>query len=449
MKRKSTTISVYNEPLQDSELSYSSLFQKSSDPTPDRENDLIHTMYLALRSGAFEDPSLGSSDDWNLLFDSYNNLWRQCAYQGSSATTRDLFRSMCRSLRSDNPTEQLLYLLHTAETSDDLDVIFSLLEQQAVSSLPCELLCDKLWAASFCLLSQMSRQETPTFLPATLSIARSFANSPFLPWRFFADLLTDDLSATTRCGHITAIDEERFITHFQLVLLSVGNLMLPYHHDFIPFRSIPCVDNPLGFYIRFLTREGEIGAATCYVKLIPTERRLKELQFILEEIRRKWSHDPSYPAKDMFCLLLPQPATLLIAMLQILLQPGAEFFQDYVGTLRLAVCFARAANLGESICLNCWLAVAKRIINTESPERGVEALFSLENTKRIMEMPEGEKETRFINPPFAGFQEQVTGLESVVRGLQEARNGSERKDGDGIAIMKRSEEVGKDGLSNM
>ena len=142
MKRKSTTISVYNEPLQDSELSYSSLFQKSSDPTPDRENDLIHTMYLALRSGAFEDPSLGSSDDWNLLFDSYNNLWRQCAYQGSSATTRDLFRSMCRSLRSDNPTEQLLYLLHTAETSDDLDVIFSLLEQQAVSSLPCELLCD-------------------------------------------------------------------------------------------------------------------------------------------------------------------------------------------------------------------------------------------------------------------------------------------------------------------
>ena len=151
----------------------------------------------------------------------------------------------------------------------------------------------------------------------------------------------------------------------------------------------------------------------------------------------------------MFCLLLPQPATLLIAMLQILLQPGAEFSQDYVGTLRLAVCFARAADLGESICLNCWLAVAKRIINTESPERGVEALFSLENTKRIMEMPEGEKETRFINPPFAGFQEQVTGLESVVRGLQEARNGSERKDGDGIAIMKRSEEVGKDGLSNM
>ena len=449
MKRKSTTISIYNEPLQDSELSYSSLFQKSSDPTPDRENDLIHTMYLALRSGAFEDPSLGSSDDWNLLFDSYNNLWRQCAYQGSSTTTRDLFRSMCRSLRSDNPTEQLLYLLHTAETPDDLDVIFSLLEQQAVSSLPCELLCDKLWAASFCLLSQMARQQTPTFLQTTLSIARSFANSPLLPWRFFADLLTDDLSGTTHYGHITAIDEERFLTHFHLILLSVRNLMLPYHHDSIPFHSIPCMENPLGFYIRLLTREGEIAAATCYVQLVPTEGRLKELQFVLEEIRRKWSHDPSYPAKDLFCSLLPQPLTLTMTMLQVLLQPGAEFSQDYVGTLRLAVCFARAANLNESTCLNCWLSVAKRIISTESPERGMEALISLEGTKRVVGTKQGEEETRFTNPPFSGFQEQVTGLESVIGGLEEARNGSEKGDGDAIAIMKRSEEVGQNGLSNV
>lgn len=447
MKRKSTTISIYNEPLQDSELSYSSLFQKSSDPTPDREKDLIHTMYLALRSGAFEDPSLGSSDDWNLLFDSYNNLWRQCAYQGSTTTTRDLFRSMCRSLRSDNPTEQLLYLLHTAETPDDLDVIFSLLEQQAVSSLPCELLCDKLWAASFCLLSQMSRQQTPTFLPITLSIARSFANSSLLPWRFFADLLTDDFTATTHCGHITAIDDERFITHFHLILLSVRNLMLPYHHDSIPFHSTPCVEYPLGFYIRLLTREGEIAAATCYVKLIPTEGRLRELQFLLEAIRGKWFRDPSYPAKDMFCSLLPQPATLLTAMLQIILQPGSEYSREYVGTLRLAVCFARAASLGKSVCLNCWLSVAKRIISTEPPEQGVEALLSLEDVKQVTETTQGDEESRFANPPFAGFQEQVIGLESVLKGLLEARNGSEKGD-DVIAIMKRSEEVGQSDCNN-
>lgn len=128
MRKKTTPITFFSDPSQSSALSFHSLFQRSSDSTPEDEANLIHIMYDAFRCGAFDDPSVGSREDWNSLFDHYSFHWRRCSLQGAVAdeSTRQSFQRICRSFESDDATERLLFSLHTAETVDDLHRILEL-----------------------------------------------------------------------------------------------------------------------------------------------------------------------------------------------------------------------------------------------------------------------------------------------------------------------------------
>ena len=266
MKRKTTTITMYSEPLQDSEMSFSSLFQRSSDPTSVREVQLIRTMYSALRTGAFDDPSMGTSEDWNTLFDNYNNLWRQCSLQGAGdGSTREVLRSMCRSFRSDNPTERLLYLLHTAETPDDLEMIFSLQEQQEEQCRQLDHLCDQLWACTFCLLSQYSLQsqgkphgELEPLLQVTRRIVSSIGRLPSLPCKLLCELiLGNDQQAMLLCENDSDLDHQRFITHFLLLFSSIHShvslYVLPEHSPFTFIHTPVDITSSLLHYVHSLT----------------------------------------------------------------------------------------------------------------------------------------------------------------------------------------------------
>ena len=296
MKRKDTPIHLHNEPIQDSELSFSSLFQKSTDPTSFHEQQLIHTMFDALRTGAFDDPDVATSHDWNLFFDSYNSLWRQCAMQiADKKSTREVFRVMCQSFRSDDPTEQLLYLLHTAETRTDMERIFSLLQQQeeeesnddlsthrelssSSSSPPSSLerLCDKLWACTHCLLTQYSlafqnktHGNIAELETVTMEIVQEIGRLPSTPCHILSWLLLGKMDdAVMGLRDISSEDEQRFQTHFLVVMKSVKELIDPY-------PELPCpAPFPFGkgermgvipyqramtVYSELLLRSGDVG----------------------------------------------------------------------------------------------------------------------------------------------------------------------------------------------
>ena len=297
MKRKDTPIHIHSEPIQDSELSFSSLFQKSTDATSFHEQQLIHTMFNALRTGAFDCPDIATSHDWNLFFDSYNSLWRQCAMQGAGEkSARDIFRIMCQSFRSDNPTEQLLYLLHTAETRTDMERIFSLLQQQqeeescgdlsitgefssscsSCVSSSLESLCDKLWACTHCLLSQYSLafQKKPhgniaELESVTMEIVHAFGSLPSTPCRVLSWLLMGKMdNAVTGLRDITNEDEQRFQTHFLVVMKSVKELIEPYSelpcpapYPFGKGRGMEVIpyQRAMDVYSELLLRSGDVG----------------------------------------------------------------------------------------------------------------------------------------------------------------------------------------------
>ncbi len=257
---------MYTEPLQDSEMSFSSLFQRSSDPTSAREVQLIRTMYSALRTGAFDDPSVGTSEEWNTLFDNYNNLWRQCSLRGAGeVSTREVFRSMCRTFRSDDPTERLLYLLHTAETPEDLEMIFSLQQQQEERYRPLDRLCDQLWACTFCLLSQYSLQaqgkphgELEPLLQVTKRVASSIGLLPSISCKVLSEvMLGNEQGAVNMCVNESSIDNQRFYTHFLFLLSSiysqVSQYVLPENTPFTSIHSPIDYTSSLLYYLQLLT----------------------------------------------------------------------------------------------------------------------------------------------------------------------------------------------------
>ena len=290
MKRKNTPIHIHSEPIQDSELSFSSLFQKSTDPTSFYEQQLIHTMFDALRTGAFDDPDIATSHDWKLFFDRYNSLWRQCAMQiADKKSTRDIFRVMCQSFRSDDPTEQLLYLLHTAENRTDMERIFSLLQQQEEESCDdlstnrelspsssLERLCDQLWACTHCLLTQYSlafqnktHGNIAELETVTMEIIHAIGRLPSTPCRILSWLLLGKMDdAVMGLRDISDEDEQRFQTHFLVVMRSVKELMDPYPELPCPapypfgkgerMGVIPC-QRAMTVYSELLLRSGDVG----------------------------------------------------------------------------------------------------------------------------------------------------------------------------------------------
>ena len=115
MKRKTTTITTIAGSNVSSDISFNSLFQKSTDPMLSEESNLIQTMYNAFRCGMLDNPSDDAKVDWLSAFDCYGILWRQCSLNGalSDSSFQQVFREVCRSFHSSNLYEQLLFSLPT------------------------------------------------------------------------------------------------------------------------------------------------------------------------------------------------------------------------------------------------------------------------------------------------------------------------------------------------
>ena len=239
MKKKSTTITFFTDPAQNSTLSFHSLFQKSSDTTSAEEAELIRVMYDAFRCGAFDDPSVGSHEDWNSLFNHYSFHWRRCSLQGAVAekSIRQSFQQICRSFRSDDTTECLLYSLHTAETLDDLQHVLELQEQrnrdrkEAGGEL--ENLCDVLWCAVTCLLRLFTisapEERINDFQKAVRPIYHRFESLAPMSCRFVGWLLQGQEQEIERVSQQTQdVDAQRMSSHVLLVLNSLHGLLAPY-----------------------------------------------------------------------------------------------------------------------------------------------------------------------------------------------------------------------------
>ena len=181
MRKKTSPITFFSDPSQSSTLSFHSLFQRSSDSTPEDESNLIHLMYNAFRCGAFDDPSVGSHEDWDSLFEHYNFHWRRCSLQGAIAdeSTRQSFQRICRSFASDDATERLLFSLHTAETVDDLRHILELQREighaDAHDGDTLESVSDAMWGATTCILRLFTVFEAKEKISSLCAEARQIA----------------------------------------------------------------------------------------------------------------------------------------------------------------------------------------------------------------------------------------------------------------------------------
>lgn len=216
--------------------------------------------------------------------------------------TRDIFRAMCQSFRSDNPTEQLLYLLHTAENRTDMEQIFALLQRQQQGEdeslgdllsdpLPAsafELLCDKLWACTHCLLAQYSlvfqgkhHGHVTELEQVTQEVVEELGRLPTLPCQILSHLLLgQEMVAVERLRDITSEDEQRFQTHFLIVMEMIKELVEPYsclpspmpyqfhhhhhhqqqhHHAMIPY------ERSMKLYSTLLIQSGDVGLIVIYL----------------------------------------------------------------------------------------------------------------------------------------------------------------------------------------
>lgn len=243
MRKKTTPITFFSDPSQSSTLSFHSLFQRSSDSTPEDESNLIHLMYNAFRCGAFNDPSVGSHEDWNSLFEHYNFHWRRCSLQGAIAdeSTRQSFQRICRSFESDDATERLLFSLHTAETVDDLRRILDLqreighADDHAADTL--ESVSDAMWSATTCILRLFTVFEAPEKISSLCVEARQIAKRWETLGSFAGRGITAVLTRSRECwGRLVEelkesrglLDAKRFVCHATLLLDCVSGLTAGY-----------------------------------------------------------------------------------------------------------------------------------------------------------------------------------------------------------------------------
>lgn len=238
MKRKTTKLSTYEEPNQSLDMSFNSLFQKSTEETSFQEAELLKTMYDAFRCGAFDDPSTDSVDDWNRVFDGYSNLWRQCSLNGASAneSIRETFQRFCRTFHSDNVYECILYSIHTAESVQDLQQIEEYIEQLYEESLESYSILDKLldivWSCVTSLLYQLSlksKNQTHGNIRElelyTRGKVNAFLQMSSLSCQYLGYMVNDSFEMIISQPSSTCMEHSRLHSHLLLILNRIQSLM--------------------------------------------------------------------------------------------------------------------------------------------------------------------------------------------------------------------------------
>lgn len=238
MKRKTTKISTYEDPDQSLDMSFHSLFQKSSEETSFQEAELLKTMYDAFRCGVFDDPSTDSVDDWNRVFDGYSNIWRQCSLNGASAneSIRETFQQFCRTFHSDNIYECILYSIHTAESVEDLQQIEKYIEQLYDESLESYSTFDKLldivWSCVTSLLYQLSlksKKQTHGNIRElelyTRGKVNAFLHMSSLSCQYLGHIVNDSLQMIVSQPSSSCMDHSRLHSHLLLILSKIQSLM--------------------------------------------------------------------------------------------------------------------------------------------------------------------------------------------------------------------------------
>ena len=242
MKRKTTTITTIADNNVSSDISFNSLFQKSTDPAVSEESTLIQTMYNAFRCGMMDNPSSDVKADWLSAFDCYGILWRQCSLNGalSDSSFQQIFREVCRSFHSSNLYEQLLFSLHTTETPDDLTRILPLLHSLAQDTdTTVEEPFDALWAVSLCYKAQFDSPSTDVncLTPCRDEVIETFSAGS-LAGKLLRLLLQHRVAdALALESSLQSVDDGRLFGHFLLLTHSLSSLLRPYALPF-PFSQL-------------------------------------------------------------------------------------------------------------------------------------------------------------------------------------------------------------------
>lgn len=298
MRKKTTPFTFFSDPSQTSSLSFYSLFQRSSDSTPDDEAHLIHIMYTAFRCGAFDDPSVGSQEDWNSLFEHYNFHWRRCSLQGAIAdeSTRQSFHRICRSFQSDDATERLLFSLHTAETVEDLQHILEL--QTQIRDDPgdtVESVSDAMWSATTCILRLLTVFETPEKISAmqteVLKIAGEWEKLGSPAARAITAVLTNSVEFWEKLAEESKesrgfFEKERFVCHATFLLGCLSDLTAGYvvPETLVGVTSHVDWKGAMEHYLTDLLSRDECEIPFVYLPFLDDDAALR----ILIEIARKF-----------------------------------------------------------------------------------------------------------------------------------------------------------------
>lgn len=255
MKRKTTTITTIADSNVSSDISFNSLFQKSTDPMLSEESNLIQTMYNAFRCGMLDNPSDDAKVDWLSAFDCYGILWRQCSLNGalSDSSFQQVFREVCRSFHSSNLYEQLLFSLHTTETPDDLTRILPLLHTLAQDTdTAVEEPFDALWAVSLCYQSQGTQAANDALTACRDKVIASFSTD-CLAGRLLRLLLQHRLDAATEQeASLQSVDDGRLFAHFLLLTHTLTSLLGPHTLPF-PFAQLALLPYRLPLFHYCLT----------------------------------------------------------------------------------------------------------------------------------------------------------------------------------------------------
>ena len=300
MRKKTTKIKSYEENTKATNLSFHSLFQTYGEKTSNQEAELLKTMFDAFRCGAFDDDSVESQEDWNKIFDGYSNIWRQCSLNGASATEsiRDSFHQLCRSFKSDNLYECILYSIHTAESITDLQQIetkfIELYEDLYETYNSFDLLMDIIWSCVTCLLYQLSLRshhqnhgnitQLENYTQAKIQSLCSYSSLScqylgFILNQSFSSIITHSFTSSS------CLDDYRLHTHLILILHSIYTQII--HTSFsmnpsqmnypVPFssikQSIPYSDILLS-YLHLLGDHLDIQSICYYFKVLNETQKM-------------------------------------------------------------------------------------------------------------------------------------------------------------------------------
>ena len=300
MRKKTTKITSYEENTKATDLSFHSLFQTYGEKTSNQEAELLKTMFDAFRCGAFDDDCEESQEDWNKIFDGYSNIWRQCSLNGASATEsiRDSFHELCRSFKSDNVYECILYSIHTAESITDLQQIeakfIELYEDLYESYNSFDLLMDVVWSCVTCLLYQLSLQahhqhhgnitqlenytrEKIQSLCSYSSISCQYLG--FILNQSFSSILTQSFSSSS------CLDDYRLHTHLILILhsiytqvihtpFSINSSQMNYPAPFSSLKQSISYSDVLLTYLHMLGDHLDIQSICCYFKVLNETQKM-------------------------------------------------------------------------------------------------------------------------------------------------------------------------------